>query len=237
MTVKKPVRVSDSIRVTYTPERWKLLNILREKACNIMRILESEGLPCVVHGSVARGDVNEKSDIDIMIPIPVPSFKVEFALLKGGFNFYFREIVQATPRHAIKGYIYLDELTVISFPLTQLSRLEREFYKFGGELTLAQLERGIRVPGVDKRLMLIIPRPYGHDEVSVIGRESEVARIIGVSIDIVKERVFVLTRRDEKGRTGVYIRRTLTPEETFEGALMKLASEYPILRRKLEREG
>ncbi len=234
MRGKKPVRISDRVQVVYDETRWRLLSKLREKSVRIMKALEREGLPSIVHGSVARGDVTRESDIDIFIPVRVPPYRVELALYRAGFSIYFKEISQATPRHAIKGHIYLDELTIITFPLTDLTPLEREFYKFGGELTLEELLKGKRVPGVDKRLMLIEPKPYGHDEISVIGRESEVARILGVSIGIIKERVFILTKRDEKGRTGVYIKRALAPDEPFESALRRLAIDYPIIRRRLK---
>ncbi len=233
MPKRKPIRISDRVKVVYDEKRWSLLKKLREKALKIMSILEKEGIPTIIHGSVARGDVNEESDIDIFIPLQVSPYRVELTLDKAGFNIYLREISQATPRHAIKGHIYLDELTLVTFPITELSHLEREFYKFGGELTLHDILRERRVPGVDKRLMLIIPTNYGHEEMSIIGREPEVARFLGISIDIVKERVFILTRRDEIGRTGVYIKRALAPDETFEGVLRELAREYPILRKKL----
>jgi predicted nucleotidyltransferase len=38
------------------------------------------------------------------------------------------------------------------------------------------------------------------------------------------------------GRTGVFIKREITPEETFEMALRKLADENPAVRRKLKSE-
>ena len=62
---KKPVRRAERIRVVYDEKRWRLLQELRRKAERIMEALESFNLPCIVHGSIARGDVSEKSDIDI----------------------------------------------------------------------------------------------------------------------------------------------------------------------------
>ncbi|RLF16493.1 MAG: DNA polymerase subunit beta [Thermoprotei archaeon] len=237
MRIKKPIKRSEIRSVIYTEERWKLLKELREKAISIMSILEKEQIPCIVHGSVARGDVNPDSDIDIFIPLLVPPYKVELSLERHGLEPIKREIVQATPWHVIKAHIYLDEQTVITFPLTHMTRIEREFYKFGGELTLEELKQGKRVPGVDKRLMLIYPRPYGHDEYSIIGMESEVARILGVSLDIVREREYVLLRRDEIGRTGVFIRRELAPNESFESVLEELSRKHVLVRKKLRELG
>ncbi|MHA1628204.1 MAG: nucleotidyltransferase domain-containing protein, partial [Candidatus Baldrarchaeia archaeon] len=89
------------------------------------------------------------------------------------------------------------------------------------------------VPGVDKRLILIEPTVKGHIESSIIGRESEVAKILGVSVDIIKERINVLLRRDKIGRTGVYLKRELSPHETFGEVLKKIADRDPIVRRRI----
>ncbi|MCD6095212.1 MAG: nucleotidyltransferase domain-containing protein [Thermoprotei archaeon] len=237
MCAKKPIKRSEIFTVVYGEERWKLLNELRRKAISIMSILEREQIPCIVHGSVARGDVNPNSDIDIFIPIILPPYKVELALERHGLEPIKKEIVQATPWHVIKAHIYLDERTVVTFPLTRMTRIEREFYKFGGELTLSELIKGKRVPGVDKRLMLIYPKPYGHDEYSIIGIEDEVARILNVSVDIVKEREYVLLRRDEIGRTGVFIKRELAPDEPFESVLKELSKKHVLVRKKLQELG
>ncbi|MCS7386530.1 MAG: nucleotidyltransferase [Candidatus Methanomethylicota archaeon] len=229
----KPVRAGDAREVKYSEEQWKLLKKFRGKAASIMQILSENQIYTIIHGSVARGDVTPKSDVDIVIPYPTPSYKVEIALERAGIQVQTKQIVQATPSHAAKAHIYIDEKTTITFPLVELRKLEREFYKFGGELNLNQLKRGERAAGVNKRLMLIIPTDEGHIEVPVIGREAEVARKLGVSIDIVNERVRVLTRRDEIGRTGVYLKYTLSPDETFEEALKKLADRDPAIRKRI----
>ncbi len=230
----KPVIRGDVREVTYSREHWKLLQELRSRAAKIMESLEREGLSTIVHGSIARGDIKKNSDIDIVIPYPVPSFKVEIALERYGYNLQKREIVQATPAHAIKAHIYIDERTVVTFPLVELTRTEREFYKFGGELSLKELLKGIRVPGVNKNLLLIIPTSKGHIEMPVMGREPEVAKIIGVSINIVNERVRILTRRDQIGRTGVYLKRELAPNEAFEKVLREIALKDPAVRRRIK---
>ncbi len=235
---KKPIRVRDKIEVIYTEERWKLLKELREKALRIMELLARYNIQTIAHGSIARGDVTPQSDIDIVIPQTVSPFQVESVLHSAGFDFYSRQIVQATPWHSLKAHICLDEKTVVTFPLVKLREREWEFYKFGGLVTINELRNNIRVPGVDKRLILIEPTVKGHIESSIIGRESEVAKILGVSVDIIEERINVLLRRDKIGRTGVYLKRELSPHETFGEVLKKVADRDPIVRRRiLEDEG
>ena len=230
---KKPVLRAERIHVVYDEKRWKLLQKLRRKAAKIMHALENSSLHCVVHGSIARGDVTAKSDIDIFIPNPPSSFMVETALEKAGIPINRQIIVQATPSYAVKAYIEIEEKVSVSFPLVKLRPLEREFYKFGGEITLQMLKENRRVPGVDKRLMLIEPTNDGHVESSVIGREEHVAKLLKLSTDIVLDRVHALTRRDKVGRTGVFLERELAPEENFEAVLKRLADKNPAIRRRI----
>src|SRR5207245_7406557 len=91
-----------------------------------------------------------------------------------------------------------------TIPLSEFRRLELEFYKFGGTANMEDLRLGIRRPGCTKRLTLKQPTDNGHIESPIVGRESEVARLLGVSSDIVRERIRVLTRRDTIRRTGVF---------------------------------
>jgi len=233
----KVARFVDGRRVRYSKEHWELLGQLRERAAKVMEALESCGLSPIVHGSVARGDVHRLSDVDVVVPYRVPSCVVEAALESSGLLVYRKEISQATPAHAVKAHVYLDELTVVTFPLTPLSELEREFYRFGGELTLSELLEGRRVPGVNKRLLLIVPTEDGHVERSILGIEREVAKILRVSLDIVEERKSVLLRRDEVGRTGVFLRRVVGRAQSFEEALAELARVNSMLRRKLVEHG
>jgi predicted nucleotidyltransferase len=233
MTIK-PEKRADSKDVIYSSERWALLRGYREKATQIMAALESVHLQTLTHGSIARGDVNKKSDIDIFIPEPQSSFLVETALEKAQIPLETRMVIQATPTYAMKAYIEIDAKTSVSFPLMRMRTVEREFYKFGGETTLNQLRNGLRVVGVDKRLMLIEPSEKGHMESSIIGTEENAAKILGISTGTVLDRVHALLRRDAVGRTGVFIKKELVPEETFELALKRLADENPAVRRRLK---
>jgi len=230
---KKPLLRDERLEVIYDEEHWRLLRRLRAGAIEIMSVLNDLRIFSIVHGSIARGDISKKSDVDIFIPDVVSSFLIEMALERAGIPISRRILIQATPTYSIKAYIEIDEGRSISFPLSKLRKTEREFYKFGGEATLEMLKREIRTPGVDKRLMLIEPTAKGHVESSVIGRENEVAKLLGVSVETVLDRVRALTRRDKIGRTGLFIERELLPEETFESALKELAEKNPAVRRRL----
>jgi predicted nucleotidyltransferase len=230
----KPKKHADYKEVTYTSRHWALLGKCREKAARIMAALEGFQLQTLVHGSIARGDVNKNSDIDVFIANPPSSFLVETALEKARAPINARLLVQATPTYAMKAYIEIDAKTSVSFPLMRMRRVEREFYKFGGEINLNQLKADIRVAGVDKRLMLIEPTEKGHTESSIIGREEHTAKILGVSAETVRDRARALLKRDEVGRTGVFIKKELASDETFEMALKKLADENPAVRRRMK---
>jgi hypothetical protein len=231
---KKPERRLEHREVVYNVERWSLLKRFRQKSMQIMEALENFHLESIVHGSIARGDVNKKSDVDIFIPSQPSSFIVETALEKAGIPINRRLVVQATPTYAMKAYIEIGENTSVSFPLMKMRKVEREFYKFGGEVGLKDLKDGLRVSGVDKRLMLIEPTQKGHGESTINGREDQVAKLLGISVETVLDRVHALLRRDEVGRTGVFIEKELSSDETFEMALKRLADQNPAVRRRLK---
>jgi len=231
---KKPVTHAERVEVFYTITHWEVLKELRSKATAMMEILDSSHLSPIVHGSIARGDVSEKSDIDVFVPDTPSSFAIEASLERAGFNFNRRIVVQATPSYAIKGNIEIDEGRTVSFPLVKLRPVEENFYKFSGALSLSMLKENLRVPGVDKRLMLIEPIPNGHVESSVVSREEAVASFLGVSLETVLDRVHALLRRDEVGRTGVFIKREVSPDETFEMVLKKLVDHNPAVRRRIK---
>jgi predicted nucleotidyltransferase len=232
----KPQRRNDYQEIIYGSERWVLLKNLREKAVFLMSALAGFHLHSVVHGSLARGDVKVGSDVDVFIPEVQNSFLVESALEKAGININNRFVVQATPMYAMKAHIEIDELSSVSFPLMSMRKVEREFYSFGGEITLAQLKANLRVTGVDKRLMLIEPAMTGHEESSIIGREAFVAKTLGISVETVLDRVHALTKRDLVGRTGVFLKKELKSEETFELTLKRLSDFNPAVRRRIKKE-
>jgi len=230
---KKPLRRSERLEIRYDKQHWRLLKTLRSEAIRLMDVLEKANLATVTHGSIARGDITAKSDVDVFIPNPSSSFTIETTLERANVQINRRIIVQATPYYAVKGYIETDRQHVFSFPLAKMRQVERDFYRFGGEITLPMLREEKRVAGVDKRLMLIEPTSKGHVESSIVDREEEVAKLLGISIETVLDRVHALLRRDEIGRTGVFIEKELVPEETFEMALKKLAETKPEVRRRL----
>lgn len=230
---KKPWRRLEYREIVYEPEHWALLKSLRAKALRIMEALEFFHLEAVVHGSIARGDVTQKSDIDVFVPYQVSSFKVETALEKADILANRRLAVQATPTYAMKAYIEIGENMSVSFPLMKMRKVEREFYRFSGETTLKDLSDALRVPGVDKRLMLIEPTEEGHKENTVVGHEEHVAKLLEISVETVLDRVHALLRRDEVGRTGVFVERELSADETFEMVLKRLADQNPAVRRRL----
>ncbi len=232
--IRRSIRASDDLYVKYSEDRWRLLEKLREEAIKLMEIFDFEGVDSVVHGSLARGDVTEKSDIDLFLPNPPSSFKIETTLTQINIGITRRFIVQATPRHVLKGYIEIGENEVVSFPLSKMTDKERGFYRFGGEIDLEGLKRKIRKFGVDKRLMLITPTVDGHIESSIVDREEEVAKLLEISPGAVYDRVYALLRRDNVGRTGVFIEKVLNLEETFEMAVKRLAETKPEVRRRLK---
>jgi predicted nucleotidyltransferase len=230
---KKPVKRTERIEVFYNAERWRLFQDFRRKAIEILESLEKANLNCITHGSIARGDVSPNSDIDVFVSNPPSSFLIESVLERAELAVNRRFLVQATPSYAAKGYIELDPKRVVSFPLMKLRSVERDLYRFSGEATLQMLEANIRVKGADKRLMLIEPTSKGHVESSVVGNEEAVAKSLDISVETVLDRVHALLRRDDVGRTGVFVKRELAPNETFEMVLKRLAAENPAVRRRL----
>jgi hypothetical protein len=159
---------------------------------------------------------------------------IENALEMANISINRRLIVQATPKYALKGHIEIKPKQHISFPLTKLRKVEVDFYKFGGEADFQALEKNLRVPGVDKRLMLIEPTPEGHIESSIVGKEENAAHLLGISIETVSDRVHTLLKRNKVGRTGVFIEKELAPNKTFEMVLKELADQNPEVRRRLK---
>ena len=232
----KPIRAVDVTEVIYDEGRWRLFKELRKYALGLMKVLATNGFDPLVHGSVARGDVDKSSDVDVFIPRVAPSYKVELAIHEAGFRPVKREIVMATPWQLPKAHVYLEEDRSVTFPLVEPKQLELEFYHFGGAVDVRQVDGAVRVPGVDKRLMLIEPTPRGHIESPVSGKEAGVAKLVGVSLDIVRERVQVLTRRAEVGHTGIFVKRELASAENFEAVFKQLVESKPAMKLRLREE-
>lgn len=219
--------------MVYDDSRWRLFRRMRSEATDLMRPLAAHHIDPIAYGSIARGDVDEGSDIDIFVPRPPSPPVLEAIIERTGIPVFHREIVQATPSYAAKGYIHVGERRDYSFPLVDLRAVELEFYGFAGSTNWEKVIKGERVPGVDKRLMLIEPTEEGHVESTILGREGEVAKRLGVGVAAVLDRVRTLRRRERVGRTGVYLKRTLAPGEGFGDVYNQLAKSKPPLRRRL----
>ncbi len=219
--------------IIYSEKKWFLLKKKREIAFKLLQMFDKEGLKPFIYGSIARGDVHETSDIDLIFLQEVPSYQIEFILNKNGYNNIFREIIMATPSDSIKLYIHLSELESIILPLSKLEGNIIEFYDFGGKINFSQLKSETRVAGIDKRLVLVKPNPQGHEEISVINNEAITAKEIGINIKVINERKKVLLRREKHGKTGVFLKRQLEMNDSTEEVLKKLANRKSIVRKKL----
>jgi predicted nucleotidyltransferase len=232
----KTATMGQAKTVIYNDKQWEMLSNIRKKASGVMSALQNARLDSLLYGSAARGDVNPASDIDIMIPQVVRSFKVELAL--DSFYISGRKLVQATPGSLIKAHIYLSDNIMVTFPMIQPFIRELDFYAFGGQLGTDRLGDIInnRVPGVDKRLILIEPIPEGHIEIPMSDiPPGTVARKLGVGQNIVNERIRVLNRRSKVGITGVYLNHPLAPDEAFEVVLEKIATSDSLVRRQVKK--
>ena len=176
------------------------------------------------------------SDIDILLTTRLPTYRIEVILDEAHESILHKKLVQATPNDVIKAIYELEDETSLAVLLTDFTHLAFEFYHFGGAVTHDQLENNTRVPGVDKRLVLIQPTPTGHHETSVIDHPAQAANIIGVSPQIVEQRIRVLTRRDKVGRTGIFLNEELGLEENCEERLQQLASTNQLIQRRLKFE-
>ncbi|MCR8432976.1 MAG: DNA polymerase subunit beta [Candidatus Korarchaeota archaeon] len=231
------MRNTEITEIMYSEEHWKLLRSKRDKGVSILTFLSHHGLNPFIFGSVARGDVHKDSDVEIVVTNHKALSQIELLLLNN-FNLEEKIIVMATPRSAPKVYFNINLEVTVAVPAVPLNKSEYEFYSFGGKIQLPEAaDFRKRVPGVNKKLCLVLPTRYGHKEYSIIGRESEVARILGISIQTVIERETMLLRRRRAGRAGVFLKVYLEPYESTEKELAKLQDSNPAVRRLLRERG
>ena len=222
--------------IVYSDNDWNLLREKREKSKNIMKVLERFNV--FIHGSVARGDVNKKSDIDFIIPDLINEFELVEPLDSIGISlFEERKIIQATPLSAIKAVITLKDEISVSYPLIPFYPREHEFYKFGGQINYQELSEDIRVPGINKKLIFISPNENGHEETAITMENASIfAKKLDISIDTILERIRVLDRRDKFGRTGTFYQRILSPNESFGEVLKEMHDKNPASKRRIRRK-
>lgn len=235
--IKSHIASSSEAEVTYSEDHWRLLQTKRGRGVDILKLLDHCGFKPFIFGSVARGDVHKNSDIEIVIVDHRVLTQVELLLLNN-FSLEEKIIIMATPRSAPKVYFNINSEITVSVPAAPLNKNEHEFYSFGGKIQLPEAaDFRVRVPGVNKKLCLILPTERGHKEFSIVGRESEVARILGVSIHTVMERETMLLKRRREGRAGVYLKIHLEPYEDTTKKLMKLRDSNPAIRRLFKERG
>jgi predicted nucleotidyltransferase len=229
-----------AVEVIYSQEHWAILKEKRVKGLKIIEALNRCGFSvAVLHGSVARGDVSRDSDVDVAFLHVYPASLVKLCLEENRFTVYDVKIVQPTPKHTPKIYIYLDpfEEQCVSIPLAELEPIEIEYYKFSGYVTKEDIIANKRVKGVNKKLRLIIPTERGHIEIPVKGNEGYVSRILEVPLEIVKDRVEALSRRLEEGHTGLFIEISVPVFEEIEHFVKKLCRENQFFRRAVAKHG
>jgi predicted nucleotidyltransferase len=232
MPKEKVVRNVELEYHDYTEEEKKILIELREKAITILRVLENNNIHAFVHGSIVRGDISQTSDIDIYIPIQIPSYQID---LMDEFTTADRQLIMGTPNSMIKGVLTRNDGVSISFPLSAPKERESEFYKFSGLLYFKDLLQGRRIAGVNKKLLLIEPEGEGYWKSSVRANKRRTVEVLGISQRIVDERIRVLERRDTIGRTGIFLDYNLHPNENFDQALKKIYDRNVIVRKVLKR--
>ncbi len=234
---EKVAGLSTRREVIYSDEDWELFKNLRTSALPLLDALSP--LNPAIHGSLCRGDVKESSDIDIVFFDTIPEFLIEESLRPLDLAIMERSLVQATPLSAVKAHIKyrMDHEIILTWPLIPFKPREIEFYYFGGLLTLDKMKTNIRVPGINKQLLYIEPISTGHIEIRVSADNAGVlAKKLNISVDTIMERLRVLERRDKVGRTGIFHKQILSPEESFGGAFKQLVERNPATRRRLRRK-
>jgi len=224
-----------SREVLYTEQIWSIFNQKRKLAQKIMEILKK--FTPLIHGSIARGDVKPTSDIDIIIPHTIDEFQLIPPLESINYKIKERWIVQATPLSAIKANLVISSEISITIPLIPFYPRELQFYDFGGKIGLEDVINGVRVPGINKQLLLITPTEKGHIETRVAEyNASQTAKLLGISIFTILERIRVLERRDKVGRTGIFLKKWIPPSKSFGQVLSEISSKFPASSRRIRRK-
>lgn len=226
------LKTKSTCSTNYNSKRWEILKNRRQTARKILQALEPYSSNAILYGSVVRGDVHKNSDVDIFIPKPCPSYQVRIALKDSGFTIDQRHIVLATPWHLPKLHYHLGNERMVTLPLTKMKATEREFYHFGGSMTLDELSKDNRKPGVNKDLQLINPTKNGHQTTPIEYNKGKVASILNINIKTVEERITVLKRRSDVGKTGVFIDRELLPNESAEAVFNKIMKNNSEIRSR-----
>ncbi|UCE13812.1 MAG: nucleotidyltransferase domain-containing protein [Candidatus Heimdallarchaeota archaeon] len=216
----------------YSEEEKRVFSTLRIKAVNVLCVLEQTGINAFVHGSVARGDITSASDVDIHIPVRIPSYQLDII---EDFKFADRRILMGTPNSTIHGVMSTHDNITISFPLSSPNEREHEFYRFSGFLYARDIQQNNRIPGVTKQLLLIEPKGDGYWISSISTNKQRAIKVLSLSQRIIDERIRVLERRDNIGRTGVLLDYSLSPDENFELCLKQIADRNVLVRRMLKR--
>ncbi|MHA1620076.1 MAG: nucleotidyltransferase domain-containing protein [Promethearchaeota archaeon] len=219
----------------YTQSHWDLFNNFRSQALEVGSMLSSAGFEILIYGSIARGDINPKSDIDILVKDRIPSFRLEYVFEEDNLRYSRKYLVQSTPNDVIKVVYEFDPLVHIVLFLSKLPSSGYDFYHFGGALTFEDLSNPstIRKPGVNKELFLIEPTKDGHVESQLVDRQLEAPKILGVSNRMIQQRIRVLHRRKKIGRTGVFLHQDLGQDENPETILHELAKTNRLIRKRL----
>lgn len=221
--------------VIYNEKRWEILREKREIAKRVMSPLYMSGYDPIIYGSIARGDVDADSDIDVFIEQVVNPALIETIVEKSLGGWINRTVVQATPGYVVKGYIFIDELVSISFPLVEMLPNEAEFYSIAGKLNYNDVLSEKRSRGMNKSMIVIIPVEDGHMEFPARQDPDLAAKLIGVDPKALRERLHVLEKRKEHGKTGRFIEVKLGEDETFSQVLKAIINENPVLRRRVNK--
>jgi len=120
--------------IKYDTQIWDIFYQKRKIALELMKVLHK--FNPFVHGSIARGDINPTSDIDVIIPHIIDEFKLIQPLESTNYEIKERWLVQATPLSAIKANLVLAPEITITIPLIPFYPREIQFYDFGGKVGL-----------------------------------------------------------------------------------------------------